>query len=47
MFNREKLQKTVAALVGAIVLSATFVSAAVGPARAAETAQIVASQAGA
>lgn len=45
MFNIEKLQKTATALIGAIVLSTTFVTAAVGPARAAETAPAASSQA--
>ncbi len=45
MLNVEKLQKTAVALVGTIVLTTTFVTAAVGPARAAETAPVVSSQA--
>ena len=47
MLNVEKLQKTATAAVAALVLTTTFVTAAVGPARAAETAPVVSSQAGA
>ena len=38
MFNTSKLQQIATALVGALVLSTACVTAAVGPARAAETA---------
>jgi hypothetical protein len=47
MLNVEKLQKSAAAAVAALVLTTTFVTAAVGPARAAETAPVASSQAGA
>lgn len=40
MFNTEKLQKIATAAVGALVLSTACVTAAVGPARAAETASV-------
>jgi hypothetical protein len=50
MLNFEKLQKSAAAAVAALVLSTTFVTAAVGPAAVGQTAAVdavVASQAGA
>lgn len=40
-FDKIEMQRIVTAAVGALVLSTACVSAAVGPARAAETTQIV------
>jgi hypothetical protein len=44
MLNFDKLQKTATAAVGALILTTACVSAAVGPARAAETSPVIASQ---
>jgi hypothetical protein len=44
MFDYDKIKESALAAVGAIILSATAVGAAVGPARAIETAPVVYAQ---
>ena len=44
MFNLDKAQRTVAAIVAALIFTTVSVSAAVGPARAVETAPVLYAQ---
>ncbi len=45
MFDRDKAQRTAAAIVAALIFSSVMVGAAVGPARAIENAPVVYAQA--